>query len=119
MMSLVHVDDVANAYRLAAEQNPAGETFLIVDDKPCTMREFANHAASQLGRPSVKSMPMWLSRLAAGSVVVETLTTNCKVRNTKAKEGLGWKLKYPTYAEGIPATLQALGQETGLRKAHA
>lgn len=50
-------------------------------------------------------MPGWLGKIFSGQVVMEELTINCKVKNTKAKTQLGWKPKYPTYKEGIPAAL--------------
>ena len=43
-----------------------------------------------------------------GSVLCEAMTMNQKVKNTKAKAELGWKLTYPTYREGIPAAITAI-----------
>jgi len=43
-----------------------------------------------------------------GKLMVETITMNCRVSNAKAKNQLGWKLNYPTYREGLPATLKKL-----------
>lgn len=105
VLSYVHVDDVAEAYRLAAERRPVGEAIAIVDDEPTKTLDFANFVATELGKPPVKSIPAWVATLVAGSVVVESLTTTCKVSNRKAKELLGWELTYPTYREGIPATI--------------
>lgn len=106
--SLVHVDDVAYAYRLAVEKLPIGQSFVIADDEPCTMLDFANFVARQIGKPPVKCFPKWVGSIVLGSVLLEALTMNQKARNTKAKRELGWKLKYPTYREGIPAVIQEL-----------
>ncbi|MEW6701778.1 MAG: NAD-dependent epimerase/dehydratase family protein [Bacteroidota bacterium] len=103
--SLVYVDDVAEAYRLAVEKKPLGESFAIVDDYPVKFKDFCNYVAHMMGKPPVKQMPIWLGRIFSGQVVVEELTMNCRVRNTKAKTQLGWNPKYPTYKEGIPAAL--------------
>lgn len=108
ILSYVHVDDVAEAYRLAVEKLPIGESLAIVDDEPCKTVDFANCVAKQMGKPLIKSLPKWFANIIAGSVVVESLTINCKVRNAKAKKELGWKLRYPTYREGIPATLEEI-----------
>ncbi|MFB3072890.1 MAG: NAD-dependent epimerase/dehydratase family protein, partial [bacterium] len=105
VLSYVHVDDVAEAYRLAAERLPVGEAIALVDDEPTKTVDFANFVAEQMGRPPVKSLPKWVGAMVAGGVVAEALTMNCKVRNRKAKELLGWRPKYPTYREGIPAAI--------------
>lgn len=103
--SLVYVDDVAEAYRLAVETRPLGEAFAIVDDHPVKFRDFCNCVARVMGKPPVRSMPVWLGRMLSGQVVVEELTMNCRVKNTKAKEQLGWRPKYPAYEQGIPQAI--------------
>jgi len=103
--SFVHVDDVAEAYRLVVEKLPIGQTFTLADDEPCTYVDFANFIADQLGKPHVKRMPKWIANILLGSVLSEAMTMNQKVKNTKAKTQLGWKLKYPSYRVGIPAAI--------------
>lgn len=105
VMSFVYIDDLAEAYRLAVEKLPLGESFAIADDQPVKMKDFANYLASTMNKSHVKSMPKWIANIMAGKVWVEELTMNHKVRNTKAKTQLGWKPKYPTYKEGIPVAL--------------
>jgi nucleoside-diphosphate-sugar epimerase len=105
ILSFVYVDDLAEAYRLATEKQPLGELFAIADDCPIKFRDFANYVAHTMGKPPVGSMPKWIGNIIAGKAMVETLTMNHKVRNTKAKTQLGWEPKYPTYKEGIPIAL--------------
>jgi len=106
IFSYVHVDDVAEAYRMAVEKLPVGESFIIVDDEPCKTIDFGNQAVECMGRKTpVKSMPKWIANILAGSIVVETLTMNCRAKNSKAKEMLGWRLKYPSYRDGVPAAV--------------
>lgn len=102
IISVVHVDDLAEAYRLAVDKMPIGECFAIADDHPVIFRDFANCVAGTLGKPQVKSMPVWLGSLMTGKAMAETLTMNCRVKNTKAKEKLGWQPKYASYEQGIP-----------------
>jgi len=103
--SFVHVDDIAEAYRLAVKKLPIGQTFTLADDVPCTYVDFANFVADQMKKPRVKHMPVWLANPLLGSVLCEAMTMNQKIKNVKAKTELGWKLMYPSYKEGIPATL--------------
>lgn len=106
----VHVDDCAAAYVLALAKMPLGERFILADDGPCTAREFADHLADCLNVPRPGTLPAFVARIVLGKLMVETITMDCRVSNARAKEILGWKLAYPTYREGLPATVQVLGQ---------
>ncbi|MBI4333929.1 MAG: NAD-dependent epimerase/dehydratase family protein [Chloroflexi bacterium] len=108
VMSFVYIDDVAEAYRLAVEKLPVGESFAIVDDQPVRMKDFANCLSRAMGRPPVKSMPKFIGNLMAGKVWVEELTMTHRVRNTKAKEKLGWRPKYSSYEQGVPVAVKEI-----------
>jgi nucleoside-diphosphate-sugar epimerase len=56
-----------------------GERFIVADDVPCTQQQFA-----------------------------ETATMSCRVTNTKAKRLLGWTPRYPSFREGLQATVAAI-----------
>lgn len=104
----IHVEDCAQAYVLALEKMPIRERFIVADDGPCTMREFADFMADCMKVPKPKSVPGFVIRAALGKLMYETITMNCRVSNAKAKKQLEWKLKYPTYREGLPAAIQEL-----------
>jgi 2-alkyl-3-oxoalkanoate reductase len=106
--SFVHVDDVAEAYRLAVEKLPIGRTFTLADDEPVRYADFANAVADHMGKPRVRHMPRWTADLLLGNVLTEALTLNQRVRNSTAKTELGWQLRYPTYREGIPASVSEI-----------
>ncbi|MFQ6126339.1 MAG: NAD-dependent epimerase/dehydratase family protein [Candidatus Heimdallarchaeota archaeon] len=104
----VHVADCADAYVRALEKMPLGERFIIADDGPCTVREFADFMTDCMRVPRPKSIPRFILRLVLGKLMYETLTMNCRVSNGKAKKELRWNPKYPTYREGLPETIRAL-----------
>jgi nucleoside-diphosphate-sugar epimerase len=104
----VHVEDCAEAYVKVVEKMPLGEKFIIADDGPCTMREFADVMADCMGIPRPKSIPGFLIRIAMGKLIYDTVTMNCQVSNVKAKKYLDWKLKYPTCCEGLPAAIEEI-----------
>jgi nucleoside-diphosphate-sugar epimerase len=104
----IHVEDCAEAYIHALEKMPIGERFIIADDGPCTLREFADCMAKNMKVPKPRSIPGFIIRVALGKLLYETITMNCRVSNAKAKEQLGWQPKYPTYREGLPATIREL-----------
>lgn len=101
----IHVDDAASAYALALEKLPVGDTFILADDVACTWREFGDYLAQCMKQPHPGSVPSFAIWLVKGRRIHRTITTNCRVSNAHAKEVLGWTLKYPSYREGIPATI--------------
>jgi nucleoside-diphosphate-sugar epimerase len=104
----IHVEDCAEAYVCVIEKMPIGERFIISDDYGCTSREFSEYAGSLYGAVKTVSVPLWIIRLVAGKYIYDTLQMDCRVSNQKAKTRLGWTLKYPTFREGLLATVYAL-----------
>ena len=104
----IHVEDCAEAYALAIDKLPAGESFIIADDTPCTMREFMDYMASCAGMSKPRTIPRILARLVMGKLLLETMGIDCVVSNAKLKQMLKWELKYPSYREGLPAVIKSL-----------
>jgi len=102
--SWVHLDDAASATVLALEQKATG-VFNIVDDEPAPASEWLPHLAACAGaRPPVR-LPVWLARLLAGEVAVIMMTEGRGFSNAKAKQELGWRLRYPSWREGFEKEL--------------
>jgi nucleoside-diphosphate-sugar epimerase len=100
--SFVHLDDAAAATVLALEQHgPA--VFNIVDDDPAPVRDWLPVLAEALGAESPRRLPSWLARLFAGEAVVMMGTDARGASNAKAKNELGWTLRYPTWRQGFAA----------------
>ncbi len=110
----IHVEDCANAFVLAIEALPIGESFILADDTPCTMREFNEFMAECSNMPKPRTIPRFIARLALGKTLLETIEMNCIVTNEKAKRMLGWVLKYPSYREGLVDTIRELEGRTFL-----
>jgi len=109
----VHVQDCAAAYLAALEHLgdlATGERFIVADDLACTSREFADHLADLLRAPRPKPAPELIVKLLLGKLLVETITMNCRVSNAKAKRVLGWALRFPTYREGLAATVEEIAR---------
>jgi nucleoside-diphosphate-sugar epimerase len=107
----IHVDDCAAAYLAALEHLDtlaSGERFIVADDLACTARAFAECLAELLRAPKPKPVPRFLARLILGKRLVETATAHCRVSNAKAKRVLGWAPRYPSFREGLRATVAAL-----------
>jgi len=110
----VHVDDCAQAFVLAVEKQPVDESFIIADDTPCTMREFTECMAECMGLPKPRTVPMFMARIILGGLLLSIMQMDCVVTNEKAKRELGWELEYPSYQEGLKATIENLSEGTVL-----
>jgi len=108
----IYVEDCAEAYTQALGKMPLGERFIIADDGHCTMREFSDFMADCMNIPRPKSVPGFIIRIVMGKLIYETVTMNCRVSNAKAKKYLDWKLKYPTYREGLPVAIKEIERGT-------
>jgi nucleoside-diphosphate-sugar epimerase len=125
--SFVHLDDAAGATTLAVERGEAG-IYNVVDDEPAPVREWLPALAKAVDAPPPRRFPRWLARLFAGEAVSVMMTESRGASNAKAKRELGWKLRFPSWREGFPASyggaLRAAGggrrstvRETGSRAA--
>jgi len=108
MWDVVHVDDVATALRLAAEEAPAGSTYHVVDDEPISYYDFMALTARALGVGAPRRIPVALARLFAGGNAVDAVVRSARSSNAKIKSELGWEPAYATAREGVPAAVAAL-----------
>lgn len=97
-LNLIHVADGAEAV-LASEQGREGGTYLISDDRPARRREFYGRVASLLGtQPPRFAVP-------AGGLPGGPPRANRRISNRKAKQDLRWTPAYPSFEEGLAASL--------------
>jgi nucleoside-diphosphate-sugar epimerase len=103
----IHGADLASAVILAAEQQAAGERFNIVDDHPASAVEFAGSVAAGMGLPApANSNPPLFMLDRVTSPGQRALLASCaKLKNDKAKQVLGWSLKYPSHKLGLDQML--------------
>ena len=100
--SFVHLEDAAAATVLALEHDgPA--VYNIVDDDPAPVRDWLPILADALGAKPPRRFPSWLARLIAGGPAVMMGVDARGASNAKAKNELGWTLRYPTWRQGFAA----------------
>jgi nucleoside-diphosphate-sugar epimerase len=85
-----------------------GRRYLVCDGQPTTQRELLSHIAGRLGARRPPHIPLWLGRLALGSVMVESLTLDARVDNSALLE-TGFWFEHPSLREGVPIMLTQLG----------
>jgi nucleoside-diphosphate-sugar epimerase len=104
----IHVDDIAGAVAHligAAGKSPPPIAVNITDDLPAPPEDVIAHAAGLLGvapPPEVAFEMADLSEMARSFY-----SENKRVSNKLLCKGLGYRLKYPTYREGLAAILRA------------
>ncbi len=103
--SFVHLDDAAMATVLAAEQGATG-ILNVVDDDPAPVREWLPALADAVGAKPPRRVPKWLARLLGGEVGVVLMTDIRGGSNARAKQELGWVLRYPSWREGFAASYE-------------
>lgn len=100
LFSRIHVDDIIGAVIASFGANPG--VWNIADDRPASSRAVAEHACDLLGRPYPPLVaPDTLSPQARAFY-----SERRRVANGKMKRDLGYRLRYPSYREGLRACLE-------------
>jgi nucleoside-diphosphate-sugar epimerase len=100
MWAMIHTDDAASAYVVAAEK-PRSGVWHIVDNELVEVRTFLKEFAARLGAPVPRRVPVWLARWLAGVQAVEYFTRSTRTTNARFRRDFGWTPRYPTYREGL------------------
>jgi nucleoside-diphosphate-sugar epimerase len=110
--AMIHSDDAASAYVLAAE-NPKSGVWHIVDNELVEVRNFLKEFAARLGAPAPRRVPVWLARWLAGEQAVEYFTRSIRTTNARFRHDFGWTPHYSTYREGLDQIIAAWKDEAG------
>lgn len=103
--SFIHVEDAAEATRIAIEDAPAG-TYHVTDDHPAAVAEWLPELARLLEAKPPKRVPVWLGRLFAGASTAFMMTKMRGAANGKAKRVLEWRPSYADWRHGFAAMLR-------------
>jgi nucleoside-diphosphate-sugar epimerase len=104
----IHARDAASAITKAIEKLPIGEKIIIADDSPVTQKDFTFYMARLMNKKEPGHIPAFIIRIVLGKDFYEIIRLNCKVTNAKAKRLLDWKPEYPSYKEGLEATIKEM-----------
>ena len=96
--SRIHVEDIANVLFKSLQNFKSKEIYNISDDKPTSSEELILHGLKLLNikKPEIADLSTIESEM-----VKNFYKDSKKVNNKKMKEFFNYKLKYPTYIEGL------------------
>jgi len=96
-LNLIHVDDGALAVLAAEAHGGAGQVYNVSDGEPVPRRDFYQMLAQLLGAPP--------PHFAPGEAARGRDRGNRRILNRRLREELGVQLLYPSYREGLPASI--------------
>lgn len=102
--SRIHVEDIASALVASIKKPDPLSIYNIADDEPAPSHVIDDYAASLLDMPLIDKIPFEIARLSP--IEKEFYSHNRRVCNFKMKKNLLFKLKYPTYREGLNQLLK-------------
>ena len=105
--SRIHRDDIAHAV-MAAISNPPPpgcRVLNFVDDEPAESAAVMEEAARLLGLPPPPIVPFEEARLTMSPMALSFWSENRRVLNAATKAALGIEWRYPTYREGLAASM--------------
>jgi nucleoside-diphosphate-sugar epimerase len=96
--SRIHVEDIANILFKSLQKFKAKEIYNVSDDKPASSEEVILYGSKLLNTKKPETVEL----TSIDSEMIKNFYKDSKkVNNKKIKEFLNYKLKYPTYIEGL------------------
>ena len=96
--SRIHVEDIANILVKSLKNFKKGEIYNISDDKPTSMEEVINYGIKLLGVSKPKTIEV---EEIESEILKNFYKESKKISNKKMKKFFKYKLKYPSYIEGL------------------
>ncbi|QEY33479.1 SDR family oxidoreductase [Synechococcus sp. RSCCF101] len=107
VFSRVHVDDIVGAllHLMGLPPGDHPEVVNVADDLPCAASEVVEEAARLLGCNPPPARSFEEVRDSMSPMALSFWQDNRRVSNRLLRDGLGYRLKHPTYREGLRAVL--------------
>jgi nucleoside-diphosphate-sugar epimerase len=96
--SRIHVEDIANILSKSLQNFKSKEIYNISDDKPTSSEEVILHGSKLLNIEKPKVAPL---STVENEMIKNFYKNSKKISNKKMKKFFNYKLKYPTYVEGL------------------
>lgn len=112
-LSLIHVEDLAAFYALAAEKIDESASFCVSDDRPVRQDVLMNFIADLLGKQQPEMVDFETYAKRFGLMEAEAMSSSTRVPGINAIEKLDLALKHRGYERGITDALKSMGIEPG------
>lgn len=109
VFSRIHVEDIARVLEASIARPDPGRIYNVVDDEPAPPQDVQAHAAALLGLPPPPTVDYADEEARMTPMAREFYAESRRVRNGRIRTELGVALAFPTYREGLAATLAAEG----------
>ena len=98
--SRIHVEDISNVLKITLDPKniKSGEIYNLSDDYPCSNIELANYAYNLMKIPKPEMIEI---NEIENEMMKNFYKDSKKVSNKKIKKIFSYKLKFPTYKEGL------------------
>jgi dTDP-4-dehydrorhamnose reductase len=103
----IHTDDIAQVLMASIKCPSRNVIYNVADDEPCPPQGVITYAAGLLGLKPPPEVPFANADL--NPMARSFYRDNKRVRNTRIKDELGVKLRFPSYRDGL-AALHASGE---------
>ncbi|HKY95062.1 MAG TPA: SDR family NAD(P)-dependent oxidoreductase, partial [Kiloniellales bacterium] len=103
VFSRIHVADIAGALAAAMVQPLAGRVLNLADDEPAASSAVLEEACRLLGVAPPPPIPFEEAQASMSELALSFWADNRGVSNARLKQELGYRLRYPTYREGLRA----------------
>ena len=103
VFSRTHVDDIVGALAASMAAPRPGRIYNVCDDEPAPPQDVVAYAAGLLGVPAPPEEPFAATNLS--EMALSFYAESKRVSNARLKDELGYRLRYPTYRDGLTALL--------------
>ena len=101
----IHVDDLVSAASAAMALGRDGEVYNVCDGHPTTMTDYFMRIAELTGLPEPPLISLAEAQRQLSPGMRSYMAESRRLSNAKMIRELGVELRYPTLAEGLPASL--------------
>ncbi|MGB0670653.1 MAG: SDR family oxidoreductase [Rhodospirillales bacterium] len=105
--SRIHVDDIAGVLKASMQAPDPGSIYNVVDDEPAPPALVTYQACQMLSMRPPPLIPFEQAKTRMSDMALSFWNDNRCVSNAKIKRDLGYKLRYPTFREGLAAIVKA------------
>ncbi|TYO98969.1 nucleoside-diphosphate-sugar epimerase [Geothermobacter ehrlichii] len=101
----IHADDLAQVCLAALEKGKDGEIFNVCDGQESTMTHYFNAVADAFGLPRPPQVSMEEAKKSMNPLMLSYFQESRRMDNSRMRERLGVRLRYPTLEEGLAASV--------------